>query len=310
MTLGLVMIVKDEAERIGACLASVKPHISHWTILDTGSTDGTQDIVQHALAGIPGELYAEPFVDFGTSRSRAFALARGTADWLLASDADMTWEIDADIVFGLDAYTIEMGDENFSYRLPLVLRGDLPWISVGAVHEYTCLSDGTLGRRAPTDLVRVKQPGASWSEEKSRWQLSLLEPGVAAGDPRATFYAARTLLDLNEPDRARELFERRVTMGGWDEEVFCARYAAAGMEPDPDKRIIRLLEAWESRPTRLEPLYDAVHALNERGAYASAYRLASVDIEPCTDSLFVWPQVWTWGLTYELHRAAAGLGKS
>jgi glycosyltransferase involved in cell wall biosynthesis len=93
---GLVMIVKDEAERIGPCLASLRPVLRNWTVLDTGSTDGTQDIVRAALEGIPGKLYEDEFVNFGSARSRAFALARGTADWLLASDADMFWEIDAD----------------------------------------------------------------------------------------------------------------------------------------------------------------------------------------------------------------------
>src|SRR6185436_6221997 len=69
--LGLVMIVKDEATRINAVLASYRPYIDAWTILDTGSTDGTQDLVKRALEGIPGRLFEEPFVDFAASRNRA-----------------------------------------------------------------------------------------------------------------------------------------------------------------------------------------------------------------------------------------------
>ena len=41
--IGLVMIVKNEAKRIVEVLASYRPYIDTWTILDTGSTDGTQD---------------------------------------------------------------------------------------------------------------------------------------------------------------------------------------------------------------------------------------------------------------------------
>ena len=41
-TLGLVMIVKDEAATIQTTLASMRDHIDEWTIVDTGSTDGTQ----------------------------------------------------------------------------------------------------------------------------------------------------------------------------------------------------------------------------------------------------------------------------
>jgi hypothetical protein len=42
--LGLVMIVKNEAHGIRETLESFKPFIDRWTILDTGSTDGTQRI--------------------------------------------------------------------------------------------------------------------------------------------------------------------------------------------------------------------------------------------------------------------------
>ena len=36
------MIVKDEAATIQTTLASMRDHIDDWTIVDTGSTDGTQ----------------------------------------------------------------------------------------------------------------------------------------------------------------------------------------------------------------------------------------------------------------------------
>jgi hypothetical protein len=289
---GLVMIVKDEAERIGPCLASLRPVLRNWTVLDTGSTDGTQDIVRAALEGIPGKLYEDEFVNFGSARSRAFALARGTADWLLASDADMFWEIDADWKpdMSMDSYMVEMGSPQFSHRLPLVLRGDRPWKSVGAVHEYTCLVNGLLGKREFTDAVRVTHPGAKWSEERGRWYLELLAPGVAAGDPRAIFYAAQTHKDLGELPEAMALYERRAMMGGWAEEAAVAAY-----------------RAWEMRPTRLEPLYDAVAALNDHEAFQTAHRLASIKIEPCTDVLFVHGDVWKWGLRAERDRAAAGI---
>ena len=41
-TLGLVMIVKDEVATINITLGSMRDHIDDWTIVDTGSTDGTQ----------------------------------------------------------------------------------------------------------------------------------------------------------------------------------------------------------------------------------------------------------------------------
>ena len=67
--LKLVMIIKDSGEPLKEVLESVKPYIDSWCILDTGSTDGSQEIVKNVLSSIPGKLHQEYFVDF------SFALA-------------------------------------------------------------------------------------------------------------------------------------------------------------------------------------------------------------------------------------------
>lgn len=69
--LGLVMIIKNENATIEATLESVKHDIDYWTIVDTGSTDGTQDTVRAAMADVPGQLLSQPFVDFSTTRNFA-----------------------------------------------------------------------------------------------------------------------------------------------------------------------------------------------------------------------------------------------
>ena len=51
----LNMIVKNESKVILRCLESVKDIVDYWVIVDTGSTDGTQIIIQDYLKGIPGE---------------------------------------------------------------------------------------------------------------------------------------------------------------------------------------------------------------------------------------------------------------
>ena len=54
-TVCLCMIVKNEAPVIARCLDSVRPLITHWVIVDTGSTDGTQDIIREHSARSSGQ---------------------------------------------------------------------------------------------------------------------------------------------------------------------------------------------------------------------------------------------------------------
>jgi glycosyltransferase involved in cell wall biosynthesis len=76
-TMCLCMIVKNESAVIERCLASVRGLVDHWVVSDTGSTDGTPELVRAALDGIPGELHREPWVDFGHNRSLNIRHAAG-----------------------------------------------------------------------------------------------------------------------------------------------------------------------------------------------------------------------------------------
>src|SRR6187551_1453910 len=89
------MIVKNEARVLKRCLDSVRPFVHHWIIVDTGSTDGTQELIRKELSGVPGELFERPWENFGHNRSEALALARGKADYILIMDADEVLEVPA-----------------------------------------------------------------------------------------------------------------------------------------------------------------------------------------------------------------------
>jgi glycosyltransferase involved in cell wall biosynthesis len=54
------MIVKNEAPVIARGLVSVRPIIDYWVIVDTGSTDGTQNAIHTSMAGLHGELHERP----------------------------------------------------------------------------------------------------------------------------------------------------------------------------------------------------------------------------------------------------------
>ena len=81
--LSLSMIVRDEAERIEAALASVAGFVDEMVVLDTGSSDDTVAIAKRCGAVVASMPWPG---DFAPARNRALELVRG--DWVLVLDAD------------------------------------------------------------------------------------------------------------------------------------------------------------------------------------------------------------------------------
>ncbi len=81
--LSLCMIVKDEAEMLPECLASVQGVVDEIVIVDTGSTDDTVAIAHAAGAKVVHEPWQNDF-----ARARNAALAHATGDYVLQLDAD------------------------------------------------------------------------------------------------------------------------------------------------------------------------------------------------------------------------------
>ncbi len=139
MKICLNMIVKDEASVIERCLASVKPVIDHWVIVDTGSTDGTQDIIRRFMTDIPGELHERLWRNFGDNRTEALELARDHGDYLLFIDADEQLRVDTSFdpaQLKEDAYSLATFFGNLIYDRVNLVKSQLPWKWCGVLHEY------------------------------------------------------------------------------------------------------------------------------------------------------------------------------
>jgi tetratricopeptide (TPR) repeat protein len=76
-------IVKNEAENLSRCLASVQPYVDELIVVDTGSTDDTIFIAQQYGAKVSHFEWCD---DFAAARNYSLSLVSG--DWVLTLDAD------------------------------------------------------------------------------------------------------------------------------------------------------------------------------------------------------------------------------
>jgi glycosyltransferase involved in cell wall biosynthesis len=80
--LSVILITKNEAHNIEACLKSVA-FADEWIVVDSGSRDGTRELAMSLGAQV---VNTEDWPGFGPQKNRALAMASGI--WVLSIDAD------------------------------------------------------------------------------------------------------------------------------------------------------------------------------------------------------------------------------
>jgi glycosyltransferase involved in cell wall biosynthesis len=283
--LTLCMIVKDEAEIIERCLASVKPMLRRWSIVDTGSTDGTQEIIRRFMADVPGSLHERPWRNYDGSRNEAIDLARGECGaqgWLLLIDADEIYQHDnvapLELADHFDCYLAWISRRGSSWGRVTFLRANKPWFFVLPRHEGlycrqyapTCINPLDSAHILSTyDGARAKtSEHERYSEDARVLAAWIAENPASPYLSRAQYYLAQSYRDASTGvvplDRAMselsiEHYLKRTKMGDFDQEVFAAyRWAVDGMikcDYPWEKIQDTLLQAFNYRPIRAEPLF-------------------------------------------------------
>lgn len=302
----LNMIVRNEAHVIERCLRSVRPAIDAWCIVDTGSSDGTQELVRNALSGLPGELVERPWRDFGHNRSEALELAKGWGDYLLLIDADAELVVKPLFdrrLLSADSYALRIDLHGTEYWRPALVASRLGWRYEGVLHEYLYCPDVRAHDRLHSLAIKERGGGArSQDPRKYARDAELLERAVLAdpANPRNVFYLAQSHRDAGNLSEAILRYEQRSIMGGWDEEAWQAAYEFARLSErtglDLGLVIDRYLAAYKRRPTRAEPLVDAARLYRMTGQWELARDTArqALGIERPADTLFVNAATYDW----------------
>ena len=271
--LAVTLIVKNEACSIAEVIDCARPAVDHFTIIDTGSIDGTQEIIRSKMQG-KDLLVEEPFVDFATTRNRAFQLEllrgeRDIATFCLALSGDEFLQHPEKLREHLELYrnvpaydaayvslTFDSGEDldhiTNGYQLRLI-RTESGWHYKGRVHEVLVNTDGrnsTLNK-IPEDIVIahvVKNPEARIASIVKH--LPLLET-MLDEDPQD----ARSLIHLtNTHLTCSKLCDRKKPSSKWYYHIAAAMSCS-----------VRLLELPVAEATHVDAeakILDFSHALH------------------------------------------------
>ena len=132
-TICLNMIVKNEAHIIKETFDNILKYIplSYWVISDTGSTDGTQQVIKDYFKSknIDGELFEDEWRDFGYNRTLALQHANKKTDYLFIFDADDSihgnFKLPEYHLFNKEMYNLKFGGDSVAYVRPLLINNQL-----------------------------------------------------------------------------------------------------------------------------------------------------------------------------------------
>jgi tetratricopeptide (TPR) repeat protein len=287
----LVMIVKNSAPTISEVLTRVLPYIDEWTILDTGSTDGTQGIIKECMKNKRGNLYEEPFVDFKVSRNRSLDLAGNSCIYNLILD---------------DTYILEGGDflrntlreyrdnkdvksfcipivSNFtSYDSCRIIRTDSGLRYIFKIHEVIGVKEPSL--RISIENACLRDPDSDYMKNRTHNRMSLdlkllkEEKKEDPENPRHLFYIGQTYVTMKQYERAIKWYRKRINSPyvGFDEEIYNAKFrigiiSEINLGKDWNECHQLYLDAYNYYPHRAEPLLlIADHYYREKN-YEMAY---------------------------------------
>ena len=230
----LCVMVKNGGELFEKALTETLPFIDRWTVLDTGSTDGTQDMVRRVLGNKKGTLFEEPFINFRESRNRCLDLAGKHCKYLLMLDD--TYALRGDLRQFLNTVR---GDQFASSYSLLILSDDVEYYSnrvtmserglryIYTIHEVIQDTDNKTNVVIPKEAATIHDYRADYMDKRTmdrkQYDLQLLHDMVRDDhtNPRHYYYLAQTYNLLEDYERAAYWFKRRGTteLKGHDQEA-------------------------------------------------------------------------------------------
>ena len=263
----LNMIIKNESRNMPRLFENLHKYIKYFVICDTGSTDDTVKVIEEVAEkyNIDGEVYTEPFKNFGYNRSYSYNLTLETEanfKYVLFLDADMVLVNFENINiknYDKDIYFLQQKAGSLEYfNLRMVKKGTNIECKCPTHEYYDIKGDYKVEYTKDFWINDIGDGGCK--EDKFERDIRLLTKGIEEepNNARYYFYLAQSYKDTRQFELAIQNYKKRIELGGWFEEVWFSYYMASFcylMIKDEDNSIAYCLKGYEFYPHRAENIY-------------------------------------------------------
>jgi len=301
-----ICMIKNEEKIIERCLQNALQITDAICVTDTGSTDSTCSKVEEIFKtlDIPTKLYHDEWKNFGHNRSNSF---NNTVEFCneLGWDLTTTYGIllDGDMIlkpinFNKDmltanGYKIIQKNSSLEYYNTRFIKLSHPWKCIGVTHEYW---DGAQTDTLTKEVIYIDDIGDGGAKnDKFERDVRLLTQGLIdePENVRYVFYLAQTLKDTGKFKDSIKMYKKRISMGGWFEEVWYSYYMIGKCWlylKNEEKFEAWMNKAYKYRKERAEPIYELTKYFRDVGQQIKAYHyynIGSKILFPKNDLLFI-----------------------
>ena len=216
------MIIKNGGPLLEQVLTENLPFFDRWCILDTGSTDGTQEVIKRVLKNKKGKLFEEPFVNFKVSRNRCLELAGKCCKFILMLDD--TYALRGNLRQFLetvrgdqfsDSFSLMIQSDDNEYYSNRIIKSESELRYIHTIHEVITDINNT-NVTIPIHEAYIFDYRSEYMEKRTndrkKHDLELLfkELDDDPDDPRALYYIAQTYGCMGDEINKAKYFELRI----------------------------------------------------------------------------------------------------
>lgn len=302
----LCMIVKDAGDGFRDILEKNLQYIDEWTILDTGSTDNTVEIIKDVLKTKKGTLYEEPFMGFRESRNRCLELVGQSCKFSIMLDDTYILKGNVREFLNIlrsdqfaDSYNIFVDSNENVYGSNRILKTDRKLKYIYKIHEI--IQDyNNVVVQLPLNEMSIDDIPSEYMRQRTskrkQYDLELLHETFNENTeiPRTLYYITQTYCEMRMWNEAFEYAKKRIEHPneGYREEItdcylICGNIAEQEFKWEWEKCEEIYLNCYNHDKSRADALYCiGTHYIgqNINTAYEYLKKAFELDISPTATS--------------------------